>query len=57
MDTNWELFSDAQLVTEARNAQAKADTLPPVLADPLHFLAGAMLTELARRRIAQHQRK
>jgi hypothetical protein len=56
MDTDWELFSDAELVTEARNAQSKADTLPAVLADPLRFLAGCMLTELAHRRNArQHQ--
>lgn len=57
MNTNWELFSDAQLIAEARNAQSKADSLPAALAEPLHFLAGRMLTELAHRRNArQHQR-
>lgn len=55
MDTTWELFTDAELVAEARNAQSRADTLPHVLAEPLHSLAGQLLTELAYRQIAHRE--
>lgn len=55
MNTAWERFSDAELIAEARNAQSNADSLPFMLAGPLHSLAGHMLTELARRRIAQRE--
>lgn len=55
MNELWELFTDAELVAEGRNAQSHADTLPDALADPLHSLAGRLLTELARRRLSQRE--
>lgn len=55
MNTAWERFTDGDLLAEARNAQSQADALPFALAGPLHSLAGYMLTELARRRIAQRE--
>lgn len=55
MDTTWELFTDAELVAEARNAQSRADTLPRVLAEPLRSLAGQLLTEFAHRQIGHRE--
>lgn len=55
MNTAWDRFTDTELIAEARNAQSHADALPFVLADPLHSLAGHMLTELARRRLAERE--
>jgi hypothetical protein len=55
MNGEWELFTDAELAGAAGHSHSQADTLPRALAEPLRSLAGSLLTELARRRIAQRE--
>lgn len=55
MNSALELFTDAELAGEAGHSHSQADTLPLALAEPLRLLAGSLLTELARRRIAQRE--